>query len=902
MTGQFVAISREQAEAIIAAFRAEAAAAQTDQEVEAVARRLEAWVRKMRALQWEPYVWQRPHLHPPGWISRRVPGKDVCDDRCALLPDAPIPTHGAWLQRSGRGCVAGHTLIYLPIEDRHERIDRLAAAGQHVTVLALTDDGPVGALTDGAPFLRGHDHLWEVTTADGARVTVTAQHRFLTPQGWQRLARVHAGHWLAAGAPAPPALDAASQPASHEDAQHSMGTSADSRFDCPKCRRSGDLQPPSPQDACLASVPPQDGAAARIRDGSLAGVPDAGSGCIHACPRYSHQTRTHSYLAALSAAAWEYPGEPSHAGSPPHHAQDAAPFQRTSNLLPTTFVTAPSRTTGPGSLPPQHASHSQVAAVPQHHQEVAESFEVTFPSALQEPSTEHQHDASQSIQDRQGTASAYPQPTSWVQVTAIAYAGFGPFYDLTVPGPENYAAEGLWNHNCGKTEGAAHYLNRHAESAACDTRVPGGHRFTIIAPTQADAVSSCVEGVSGLKAINPGIIISTGKEGTVIRWPNGVLGKICGAYNPKDVDRVRAWSNVCAWWVEEAAAMPMLGGLAVDQPELPQGVMDQAPFTLRLGSNPHMVITTTPKNRPEVIKLLTISGPITWGRTEDAHRLEAPVRESLETLYRGSTIGRQELDGELIADTPGALWVSDRPAMVDGQPNPDERPGIGNDRLTIADVGWISHPRPEGLQGDGSSEPRRPASETPVIVNRVVISVDPPGGRTECGIIVCGASGQHGYPLADLSGAFPPDTWARIVLEAYYDFGAEGLAVEKTYGGNMVTEVIGARAEILGIPAPPIFAMPTKVGKRLRAEPVQALYQQHRIHHVGNLDGLETEQRTWVPDQTTDSPNRIDALVHGMNFLLISARPGSVSNPASMPAVTRMPTTFSNTGTGQRRR
>jgi len=452
----------------------------------------------------------------------------------------------------------------------------------------------------------------------------------------------------------------------------------------------------------------------------------------------------------------------------------------------------------------------------------------------------------------------------------------------------------------GKTEGAAHYINRHAEGPPCDTRVPGGHRFTIAAPTQADAVSSCVEGVSGLKAINPGVTVSTGREGTIVRWPNGAMGRLLGGNTAKDVERARAWTNVCVWWLEEAAAMPMLGGLAMERPELPPGLLDQAPFTLRLGSNPHMVVTTTPKNRPEVIRLLSRPGPQTWGRTEDAHRLDPAVRESLEAMFRGTTLGKQELDGDLIADTPGALWVSDRPDTVDGEANKDERPGIGNDRVTVETVGWATHARPEGLSGDGSTtEPRKPALDVPVLVARTVIAVDPPGGRTECGIVVCGASGQHGYALADLSGAYPPDTWARIVLEAYYDFGAEGLAVEHTYGGNMVTEVIGARAEILGVPAPPIFKMQTKVGKRLRAEPVQGLYQQHRIHHVGWLDGLETEMRTWVPDQTTDSPNRIDALVHGMNYLLISARPGTVANPAA--GVRRMPSTYARNGTGRRR-
>lgn len=537
-------ITREEAHRILAEFQAAAAAAATDQEAQAVADRLETWVRTVRAQQWQPYPWQHPHVHPPGWVSQRVPGHEVCDDRCRQLPAAPVPVHGAWVQRGGRGT--------------------------------------------------------------------------------------------------------------------------------------------------------------------------------------------------------------------------------------------------------------------------------------------------------------------------------------------------------GKTEGAAHYINRHAEGPPCDSRVPGGHRFTIVAPTQSDAVSSCVEGVSGLKAINPGVTVTTGREGTVVRWPNGAVGRLLGAHTEKDVDRARAWTNVCCWWLEEAAAQTHLAGM-----------LQQAPFTMRLGSTAHMVVTTTPRNRPEVIELLAKPGPQTWGRTEDADRLDPAIRAALEETFRGTTVGRQELDGMLIADTPGALWVAHRADTVDGELNRDERPGIGNDRLPAGTVGWVSHPRPEGLGGTGELAQLPPPVDVDLTVTRTIIAIDPPGGRTECGISIIGAAGTHGYVLGDLSLAAPPDTWARIALEAYYDYGAEGLAVEHTYGGDMVPQVIGSLAELLGVPPPPIFKVPTKVGKRLRAEPVQALYQQHRIHHVGFLDGLETEQRTWVPNETVESPNRIDALVHGITYLLIRARAGQVSNPAA--TVRRMPTTYRGTSTGRRR-
>lgn len=459
--------------------------------------------------------------------------------------------------------------------------------------------------------------------------------------------------------------------------------------------------------------------------------------------------------------------------------------------------------------------------------------------------------------------------------------------------PAKPPVHGLWlqrgGRGTGKTEGAAHYVDEHVRGPACDPRVPGGHRLTIAAPTQSDAVSSCVEGVSGLKALNPLVAITTNREGTTVRWPSGAVGRLLGGNTRKDVDRARAWTNVCLWWLEEAAAMPMLGGTGDQTGRV--GMLDQAPYTLRLGSHPHMVVTTTPLNRPEVIHLLSRPDRVeTWGRTEDAYRLDDAVRAALETRFRGTTAGAQELDGDLIADTPGALWVSVRVDEIEpGVPNPDQRPGIENDRVDVEEYGWTSH---------------RPAAPKPPpgvkLMHRVVVAVDPPGGRTECGITVNGSIGQHGYLLADLSLAGPPDTWAIVALQAYLDYGAEGLAAEHTYGGDMVTDVIHSRIELMlanqqlppeqrdpdlpewpeHLGMPPIYRAKTKVGKRLRAEPVQGLAQQHRIHHVGYHPGVETEQRTWIPDETTESPNRVDAYVHGFTHLLIQGGAGKIASPA----------------------
>ena len=424
--------------------------------------------------------------------------------------------------------------------------------------------------------------------------------------------------------------------------------------------------------------------------------------------------------------------------------------------------------------------------------------------------------------------------------------------------PVKIQTHGAWlemgGRGTGKTEGAALYVNALAQSPPCDPRVPGGLRFTIVAPTQGDAVSSCVTGVSGLQTINPDVVLTTTREGTTARWPNGSVARILGAHTEQDIDRFRAWSNVCCVWIEEAAAMRYLGGLSDDGGVA--GVIDLLPFTLRLGTSPHSVITTTPRRGKEVQKVLNDPRYIrTKGRTQDAHKLAPEVRAALEAKFGGTTLGKQELDAEELQDVVGALWVQERPDKVDGEPNKDERPGIDNDRVTdLSLLGWVSH-RPEA-----------PPMLAKHFLQRVVIGVDPPGGRTECGIVVVGTIGGHSYTIADLSIAGPPDTWARVAINAYYDYGAEGLAAERTYGGDMVDDVIHTRDESI-----PILTVSTKVGKRLRAEPIQALAQQHRIHMLGRHDGLEAEKTTWVPDSGMDSPNRLDAWVHANTYLLISA-------------------------------
>lgn len=401
-------------------------------------------------------------------------------------------------------------------------------------------------------------------------------------------------------------------------------------------------------------------------------------------------------------------------------------------------------------------------------------------------------------------------------------------YPWQIP-PDQVTTHGAWlmlgGRGTGKTEAGSRYVDDHANGPPCDDRLPGGHRMAIVAPTLGDASESCVTGPSGIQTVNKHTILRGGRGGTNVIWPNGATARLFGAYSKEDSERLRAGGNRCLVWMEEVAAMRFI-----------DNALDHTAFGLRIGSNPHYVMTTTPKPRPAIRTLVKSSTTsVTRGRTADAHHLDPSVRAMLFAKYEGTRLGRQELDAELLEDVEGALWSY---RLID------------------------------------DFRDRRPAYE------RVAIGVDPPGGTgpgAEAGIIVVGTIGDQGYVLADLSGSMSPDQWGQAAVKAYYHFGAEAIVVETTYGGEMVVSTIRTIDTRV-----PLLRAPTKVGKKLRAEPVVAIYEQHRMHHADIFGDLEAQMTSWVPDEGL-SPDRVDALVHVVTHLMIRAAQAIVSNPARDP-------------------
>jgi len=154
---------------------------------------------------------------------------------------------------------------------------------------------------------------------------------------------------------------------------------------------------------------------------------------------------------------------------------------------------------------------------------------------------------------------------------------------------------------------------------------------------------------------------------------------------------------------------------------------------------------------------------------------------------------------------------------------------------------------------------------------RIVVGVDPTGSRgNECGIVVAGlGSNGHGYIIDDKSLLGSPGEWADATLTAFIRNQSDMVVGEANYGGDMVESTILQAAKNQGqiIRYKNVHA---SRGKAVRAEPVVANYEHGKIHHVGEFPYLEDEMVTWIPGETRDSPNRIDAMVWAITELMLA--------------------------------
>ena len=372
----------------------------------------------------------------------------------------------------------------------------------------------------------------------------------------------------------------------------------------------------------------------------------------------------------------------------------------------------------------------------------------------------------------------------------------------------------LGGRGAGKTRAGAEWVRAHARA------LPEA-RIALIGETLADARTVMVEGVSGLLAVHPpGARPLFEPSKRQVTWPCGAVAHLFSAEDPESLrgpQFTAAWADELGKW------------------RRPQETWDMLQFGLRLGDAPRQVVTTTPRPIPLIKALLSDARTVVTrvATSANAANLAPSFLEAIVGRYRGTRLGRQELDAELLEDREDSLWP---------------RALIERHRVAVA---------PE--------------------LSRVVVAVDPPassGARADaCGIVVAGRAaawpGQdtRAFVLADetVEGARPLD-WARAVIAAYRRFEADRIVVEVNQGGELVETVL--RQVDASVP---VRAVRASRGKVLRAEPVAALYERGVVSHVGMLPALEDEMCDFGLDGLSggSSPDRVDALVWALTELCL---------------------------------
>lgn len=392
-----------------------------------------------------------------------------------------------------------------------------------------------------------------------------------------------------------------------------------------------------------------------------------------------------------------------------------------------------------------------------------------------------------------------------------------------------------------------------AEEVAADLVLNQKWRIAVVAPTFGDARDICIEGESGLLAVFDrwGLI-----EGRDYTW-NRSIGELIMAksksrlklFSAEKPNRLRGPQHHKAW-VEELAQV------VKNAPD----AWDMLKFGLRLGKHPRCIASTTPLPVTLLKELLADKKcAVSRGRTDDnAANLPEVTLEALHKKYDGTRLGGQELDGDLLEDMPGALWK--RRWLDDGRIRLDH------------DAKWSS------IEPDDIARTRLAArsivaelAALGIVLTRIVVGVDPAVESTEdadeSGIVVAArATNGHFYVLADYTVRDTPEVVMSKIIQAYDDWEASTVIVEVNNGGEWIPTALRGACKIINHPTMAIEKIRAKKGKRVRAEPVSAIYEQIRAHHVGTHKHLEDQQCTWVTSEK-ESPDRLDAGVYCVLYL-----------------------------------
>jgi phage terminase large subunit-like protein len=371
-------------------------------------------------------------------------------------------------------------------------------------------------------------------------------------------------------------------------------------------------------------------------------------------------------------------------------------------------------------------------------------------------------------------------------------------------------------------------------------------RGALVGPTAADVRDIMVEGESGILACaRPSFRPEYQPSKRRLVYPNG---SVQHCYSADEPDRLRGPQHHYAW-ADELAAWRYL-----------QYAWDMLQMGLRLGEHPRACVTTTPRPLPLIKSLVKDTERVRTvrGSTYDnLHNLAPVFQRAVLDRYAGTTLGRQELDAEILEDLPGALVARKHIRTVEAAPDLD----------------------------------------------LVAVGVDPAGTGTgdEAGIVVAGrgTADRRFYVLADYSAQMSARETGLRAWRAFYDHGAAYIVYEDNFGKQWLRDgLVDAFADYHGMDAeerkqlhtqdaelfaqtgddlispfdPERKAIPNahrflrKVtaqhGKHLRAQPVAMRYEQGQVLHVGAFPEYEDQLTTWNPHESSNSPDRVDAAVH----------------------------------------
>jgi phage terminase large subunit-like protein len=414
----------------------------------------------------------------------------------------------------------------------------------------------------------------------------------------------------------------------------------------------------------------------------------------------------------------------------------------------------------------------------------------------------------QSIAERLASLTEYERRTilSGVPANLLIYAW--PVWAR----PEQMEPPGDWNvwlikagRGWGKTRTGAEWIRSKSRNK--------DERMALIGRTAADLRDVMVEGPSGVLSVfsdDEKPVYESSKRRITFK-----SGAIANTYSADEPDLLRGPQH-SAIWADEMAAW-----------RYDRETWDNAMMGMRIGPHPSVCVTTTPRPTALIRELMKRSDCIVTGGTtyDNAGNLAANFLSEILQKYEGTRLGRQEINAELLEDNPGALWS-----------------GRTIESLRVRNA---------------------PA------MRRIVVAIDPAvtsrPDSDETGIIGAGLGEDgHAYVMSDLSGIMVANEWATTACNWYEANGADRIIAETNNGGDLVEATIRTVN-----PHASYRSVTATRGKAIRAEPIAALYEQGKVHHVGQFPTLEDQMTTYDPATSKKSPDRMDALVWALTELML---------------------------------